>query len=117
MKLRYHDNKIEKLCKEFHEAQRKLGSVVAKKLHAAIAFFEKAGTMSSIAENKPLRLHKLQGDRQNTFAIVLGSQTGFRLIIEPLQENGQLFKDYSDMALVYKNAKTILVLEVTNHYE
>jgi len=58
--------------------------------------------MAEITENKPLRLHKLLGDRQNTFAVVPGSKTGFRLILEPMKENGRVFEDFSDLPLVYK---------------
>ena len=61
-------------------------------------------------------LHPLHGNREGQYALDLGRRLGYRLVIIPLDEDGKEYET-TDVNIVYKATKVVLVWEVTNHYE
>lgn len=61
-------------------------------------------------------LHPLHGNREEQYALDLGRRLGFRLVIIPLDENGNEL-DEKDINIVYNATKIVIAWEVTNHYE
>jgi len=116
MKIQYNNKHIEKQCTNFTEAQKLFGKTVADKLHAAIQFIIAAETLQDIKNFPPFRLHSLQGKRQGQFAIDLGKKSGWRVILIPLDHNGEqwVIKDIQD---IYFSTKMVIIQEVTKHYE
>ncbi len=117
MEIQYGTKEAKKLCSDYKYAKKNLPNNVAEKLAAGITFIEQAKNYSDIMLYPPFKYHKLSGDRKNTSALDLGRKTGYRLLIEPLDENGHNIKEEKDIEIVKKCTKIILVVEVTNHYE
>lgn len=117
MKIKYSGKKLEKRCTDFKEAKKEYSQNMALKLHSTINFILSAANLSDIANVPSYRLHPLMGNRKGTYAIDLGKTSGFRLIIQPLDDEENIIKDHSDIQLIYKCTKIIIILEVSNHYE
>ncbi len=117
MKINYYDNTVEKLCLDYKEANKKLGTRVAIKLHSTIEFILAAECLLDIRNFNTFRLHKLKGnDREGQYAIDLGKKIGYRLIIIPLDKDDKRWKT-KDENIIFRSTKSIIMLEVTNHYE
>ncbi len=62
-------------------------------------------------------LHSLQGDREGQYALdIAGRKAGYRLIIIPLDADGNEWKE-NDVNVVYRATELIIAWEVSNHYE
>lgn len=62
-------------------------------------------------------LHPLQGQRKGQYALdIAGRRAGYRLIIIPLDANGNEWKE-SDVSIIYTSTEIIIAWEVSNHYE
>ncbi len=117
MEIKYQTKQAEKLCTDFDYAKRKLPKEVAEKLQAHINYIERAICFNDIMAYSPFKFHKLSGDRKDTFALDVGRKLGYRLLIEPLDENKNNIKKEKDIEKLKKCTKIILVVEVTNHYD
>ncbi|MEA5073419.1 MAG: type II toxin-antitoxin system RelE/ParE family toxin [Eubacterium aggregans] len=117
MDIQYHDKKIEKLCNDYKKSKKQLGECVAEKLHMALNFMANAENLNDIAQMPTYHLHPLIGDRGGHFAMDLGRRLGYRLILIPVDENNNKWTDFSQLDIIYKSTSTIILLEVTNHYE
>ena len=117
MIIEYKNSKIRKQCTDFREANKHYNRKVAEALHSVINYIENADTLIDVKNFPPFNLHPLQRDRKGTFAIDLaGRRSGFRLIIKPLDDDNQEWKDV-DLHTIYKSTRVLVILEVTNHYE
>lgn len=117
IELRYHDKKVEKLCKNLKKAKKDLPTVVAEKLHALINLLESAENLQDIAEMQIYHLHALRGIRVGQYALdIAGRRAGYRLIIIPLDPDGNRWKE-EDLNTVYRSTELIIAWEVSNHYE
>lgn len=116
MEVKYKTNKIKKLCTEFAYAKKELPKEVAEKLMSHINLIEEATCFSDIMTYPPFKFHKLQGKRKDEYALDIGRQLGYRIIIEPLDENNKSLKREKDINVIKKCTKIVLVVEVTNHY-
>lgn len=62
-------------------------------------------------------LHPLQGKLAGQYALdIAGRSSGYRLIIIPLDANGNKWKE-NDINVVYATTTVIIAMEVSNHYE
>lgn len=90
---------------------------IAEKLHALINLIESAENLQDIAEMQSCHLHSLQGNREGQHALdIAGRKSGYRLIIVPLDKNGNAWK-VKDVNVVYRATEIIVAWEVSNHYE
>ena len=97
--------------------KKELPAVVAEKLHALINLIESADNLQDIAEMQIYHLHPLQGKRTEQYALdIAGRRAGYRLVIIPLDANGNEWKE-KDINVVYKSTEVIIAWEVSNHYE
>jgi len=117
MIIDYKNKRVKEYCENLKKANRLFGIQVAKKLLMVINFIEESNVFNDLYTHPEYRLHKLYGDKNNIFSVVLGAKTGFRLLLSPLQENGDFYPDISDLTSVNMNTKRVFILEVTNHYE
>ncbi|MBC3901444.1 killer suppression protein [Acetobacterium malicum] len=116
MNIQYYDNKIKKICNDHSKAVKELGSQVGQRLHEVLDFINSAETLHDVSQVPAYRLHPLTGDRKGTFAIDLKKMSGFRLILIPVDDEGIEFKS-NDLNVIYRTASTIILLEVTKHYD
>lgn len=116
MDIEFNDKKIKKVCNDYKEARKAFGDDVAKKLHMALNFITHAETLNDVAQMPTYRLHPLKGDRKGSYAIDLGRKLGFRLILIPLDKCGHKWIE-NDINLIYRSTTTIILMEVSNHYE
>lgn len=99
------------------KAKKELPNVVAEKLHALINIIESAENLQDIAAMQIYHLHSLQGDREGQYALdIAGRKAGYRLIIIPLDADGNEWKE-NDVNVVYRATELIIAWEVSNHYE
>lgn len=116
IEVQYHNSKVKKLCQDYKKAKKELNVEVAEKLHSLIGVLESADNLWDINQMRIYNLHPLHGDREGQYALDLGRRLGFRLVIIPLDENGNEL-DEKDINIVYRATKIVIAWEVTNHYE
>ena len=117
MEICYETKDAEKKCTDFSYAKKKLPKDVAEKLASHINYIEQAEKFSDIINYPPFNFHKLLGDRKGYYALDVGRRLGYRIIIEPLDDNGDSLIKENDMKIITNCTKIVLVLEVTNHYD
>ena len=98
IEVQYHNSKVKKLCQDYKKAKIELNVEVAEKLHSLIGVLESADNLWDINQMRIYNLHPLQGDREGQYALDLGRRLGFRLVIIPLDENGNELekKDFTE---------------------
>lgn len=116
MDIKYKTDKVERLCTKLSYAKSQLPIEVAEKLASHINYIEQAACFLDIMTYPPFKFHKLQGDRKDEYALDVGRRLGYRIIIEPLDENNKSLKKEKDINVIKKCTKIVLVVEVTNHY-
>ena len=116
IEVQYHNSKVKKLCQDYKKAKKELNVEVAEKLHSLIDVLDSADNLWDINQMRIYKLHPLHGDREGQYALDLGRRLGFRLIIIPLDENGNEWNE-KDINIVYRATKIVIAWEVTNHYD
>ena len=105
------------MCTDYRYAKKELNVDVAEKLHALRNFIDNATNLYDLAVIPSYHLHDLEGHRKGQFALDLGRKLGWRLIVIPLDDNGEPQKSIVDLVTLYKSTKAVLAWEVSNHYE
>lgn len=77
---------------------------------------ESVETLKDIQMLQIYNIHPLEGNRKGQYALDLGRRLGYRLIIIPLDEEGNEFKE-KDVNIIYQSTRIIVTWEVSNHYE
>ena len=117
MEIRYFNKKVEAVCDSLDAAKKKYPLKTAEKLIKAINFIENAVCLNDIVKYSPFHFHNLRGNRNGQYSICFnGKNDSYRLIIEPLDENGKPYKSMS-IDKYSKITKIVLILEVSKHYE
>lgn len=117
IEIQYKDKDVKKLCTDLKKAKKELPAIVAEKLHALINLIESADNLKDIDEMQIYHLHPLHGKREGQYALdVAGRKYGYRLVIIPLDADGNEWKE-KDVNVVYKSTEVIIAWEVSNHYE
>lgn len=116
IEINYRNNRDKKVCTDFRKAKKEVGDRAADKLHSLINFIENAENLMDIKNVPTYNLHPLEGKRKGQFALDLGRRLGWRLIIIPLDDDGNKWT-ISDLNEIYKLTNIVLVWEVSNHYE
>jgi len=116
IKIKYKNKKIQKQCTDYCLAKKDFGVQVAEKLFSLIEFINNACNLNDVAVIPTHHLHPLHGARNGEFSLDLGRRLGWRLIVIPLNDEGNKW-DTNDISIIYKSTSVILVLEVSNHYE
>lgn len=116
IQIQYRNNKLEKICHDYKKAQKEYNTNVAEKLLALIKLLERVECLNDVYMLRQYNLHPLHGDRKGQYAMDLGRKLGFRLIIIPLNEDGNVWEE-KDLQKVYRITTIILVWEVSKHYE
>lgn len=115
MKITYKNQTAEKRFSSAHQSKWKYPVEVAIKLRAAENLINAATNLQDIANYKPFKFHKLQGDRKHEWSISLG-KTGYRVTLIPCDSEGNAITT-GDIMAQCKTIKVVMVTEVSNHYE
>jgi len=84
---------------------------------ALINILESAENLQDINVLKIYRLHPLRGDREGQYALdIAGRRSGYRLIIVPLDDCGNEWTE-SDVSILYRATRIVIIWEVSNHYD
>ena len=99
MEILFKDKKIQDLCEKRAIAEKKLGSVCARKLRARLADLEAAAAVTDLVAGNP---HPLKGDRKGQFALNLdgGSRLVFRPAHNPCPQNTAGGIDWSRVTII-----------------
>jgi len=119
VKIIYENKKAEKQCTNIKEATKLFGGnkTLALSLLSRIEALKSAEVINDIRVIKPFRFHNLVGNYKGYFAIDVKSKTDkWRLIIQPLDEDGNVFKpcNIDEIASI---VRTVKVKEISSHYE
>ena len=80
MKIEYKNSKIERVCTNAYEAERKYGKEMAEKIWLRIDQMKAAFSVEMMIKFKLGRCHSLKGKRKNQYAVDLVHP--FRLVFE-----------------------------------
>lgn len=117
MKITYSNNKTEKICNDDKKAIRLLGPEVARRLSDLLIAIESFPTLLDLKGLPQYRLHSLGYDREYQYSFVIHKGYKWRLIVYPLDEQGNLLKDKSNENEMLSKAVMVEVLEVSEHYD
>jgi proteic killer suppression protein len=115
MKIIYKDKKVERLCNDEDYANKYIGKDVTNKLMKVIYLLKSVYSLFDIYVYKSLNLHKLKGDLKDLYSIYLGKNTGYRLLIKPINDELEIMiiKDIKE----FREVKNVEIMEVSKHYE
>lgn len=86
-------------------------------MQALINLIESSANLQDILKMQIYHLHPLHGQNEGQYALdIAGRKSGYRLIIIPLDGDGNKWKEI-DVNVMYKATNMIIILEVSNHYE
>ena len=119
MKIRYANEKLKQQCTSLKAAKKLFGgnTALAISLYSRINMLINAEVVKDIILTPQLHFHKLQGDREGTFAIDVKSRRDkWRIILRPLDENEQ---EYNPCHIdeISNIVKIVKIEEVSAHYE
>lgn len=117
MKIIYSNKKTEKLCNDYKKMVKELGSEVAKKLSDLLNALESFPTLFDIKGLPQYRLHPLGYDREYQYSLVIHKGYKWRLIVYPLDNQGNLLKEKSNETEMLSKAVMVEIIEVSEHYD
>lgn len=88
MQIEYKNSRIEKVCTNAYEAERKHGKEMAEKIHMRIDQISAALSVEMMIQYKIGRCHPLKGNRKNQYAVDLVHP--YRLVFEKIGDQIQI---------------------------
>lgn len=88
MQIEYKNSRIEKVCTNAYEAERKHGREMAKKIQLRIDQISAALSVEMMIQFKIGRCHPLKGNRKNQYAVDLVHP--YRLVFEKIGDQIQI---------------------------
>lgn len=80
MQITYKNRKLEKVCTDAHEAEKRYGCEMAEKIHMRIDEISAVDNVQTMLQFRIGRCHALTGDRKGQYAVDLVQP--FRLVFE-----------------------------------
>ena len=117
MKINYSNNKTKKICEDYNKAVRDLGSDVAIRLFDLINALESFPTLLDLKGLPQYRLHPLGYNREYQYSFVIHKGYKWRLIVYPLDNQGNILEDKSNENEMLSRAVMIEIVEVSEHYD
>ena len=117
MKIIYSNSKTEKICENSKKAITVLGVEVANKLSNLLNAIEAFPTLLDLKSFPQYRLHPLGYNREYQYSFVIHKGSKWRLIVYPLDEQGNILKDKSNENEMLSKAVMVEILEVSEHYD
>lgn len=117
MKIIYSNKKTQKLCEDYKKATLELGRDVAKRLSDLITLIEAFPTLLDLLGFPQYRLHSLAQNRKNQYSFVIHKSYKWRLIVYPLDNDGNVLTKKDNEREMLSKAVMINILEVSEHYD
>lgn len=117
VKILYSNSKTEKLCQDSKKAVKELGSEVAKRLFDLLNAIESFPNLLDLKGLPQYRLHPLGYNREYQYSFVIHKGYKWRLVVYPLDEEGNILKDKDNETKMLSKAVMIEVLEISEHYD
>lgn len=117
MEVTYRNAQVKKACTDYKKATKLYNKDVAEKLQKAINFIDAAESLMDVRNFPPFHFHQLKGDKKGYCAIDLGRRLGFRLLVVPLEADGQPCANTRIFSSAAVEIIAIEIEEVSNHYE
>ena len=117
MKILYSNSKTEKLCQDSKKAVKVLGFEVAKRLFDLLNAIESFPNLLDLKGLPQYRLHPLGYNREYQYSFVIHKGYKWRLVVYPLDEEGNILKDKDNETKMLSKAVMIEVLEISEHYD
>ncbi len=100
MYISYKNGSLEKICTTEAAARRKLrNELYMRRLFQRIVELQSFDSLKDVPVTPPLRRHKLQGSRQEEWAVVL--KDGWRICFSALSEDGVPSMEY-DLGKIHR---------------
>ena len=118
MELRYKTSKIEKQCTEVSAAKKLFGgnTALVTSLLTRVIALRQAPCLKDIIVQPQFRFHKLQGNREGTYAIdVKTIRDPWRLVLRPLDPEENPYDGNIDE--ICELVEIVRIEEVSKHYE
>lgn len=117
MNIQYKNNTVKKQCTDRKKAKKDFGEY-ADDVLGKINLIEEMTSFKDLLSLSSLRCHSLSGKSKNYWAIdVKGKKCSLRIILAPLDENGNIIQPDADFPNKCTSLNIILIEEVSNHYE
>lgn len=117
MKITYRNKKTQELCENEKKAKKDLGSEVATKLMNLLNAIEEFLNLYDLYVLPQYHLHSLKGNRANQYSFVIKKGEKWRLIIYPLDNEGNLLTSSENEKEMLIKAVMVEILEVSEHYD
>ena len=117
MKIVYSNKKTEKICEEFSKAVTTLGKDVAIKLNDLLNAIDAFSNLYDLYSLPQYHLHALTQNRKNQYSLVIKKGTKWRLIVYPLDKDGNLLINYGNEKEMLIRSVMVEILEVSEHYD
>ena len=88
MQIQYKSNRIEKICTNAYEAEKRYGTEMAEKIHLRVDQISAAISVEMMIQYKIGRCHPLKGNRKNQYALDLVHP--YRLVFEKMGNEIQI---------------------------
>ncbi|HHV72622.1 MAG TPA: hypothetical protein GXX38_08460 [Clostridia bacterium] len=98
MKIYFKSRKLKKQCEDPKEAQKEYGARIGNKLTQRVNELKSAPNLADIKKIPAARLHRLEGQRINEFAVDLVHP--FRLVFKPILEGNANLDDLDSITVV-----------------
>lgn len=117
MNIQYKNDTVKKQCTDLKKAKKYFGEY-ADDVLGRINIIEEMTSFKDLLGLPFLHCHSLSGKRKNYWAIdVKGRKCSLRIILAPLDENGNIIQLDADFSNKCTSLNIILIEEVSNHYE
>ena len=117
MKIKYSNKKVMEICSNEKQAIRTLGALVGKKLIMLMGVLNDASNLQYVMHISKYKLHQLKGDRKNQYALVIHNSSKYRLILYPLDNDGNIIEVMVNEDERLVETVMIEIMEVSEHYE
>ena len=117
MKITYSNKKTEKICEDYSKAVKELGKDVATKLVNLLNAIKAFPNLYDIYCFPQYRMHPLKADRKYQYSFTIHKGYKWRLIVYPLDEEGNILTNNDNEKAMLMKAVMVEVLEVSEHYE
>lgn len=117
MKIQYKNDKVKKQCTDIKKAKKDF-SEYAENILATINMIEQMPSFKDLLLYPPAHCHPLKGESEAYWTIdVKGRKCSLRMILAPLDENGNIVLPDANFTTNCISLNIILIKEVSNHYE
>jgi proteic killer suppression protein len=109
--IEFRSGKLRKNCTDSEKAKKAYGVPRARKITQRLQEIQAASDLETLTQLRATGCHPLKGDRKGQFALELPD--GFRLIFEPLDENGEAIRkeDFD-----YKSVRRVKIIDIKDYH-